>query len=93
MPISRDRRTLENQLTGIERRVLSELVVDAGRVVVHGDILRRVWVQAHAGGAGPVRDVMQDLRRKLGATAENPTCIINEPRPGYRLDRSDEVGC
>ena len=92
MSISRNQRTFENQLTEIEYRVLSDLAVDAGRAVVHGDILRRVWVQAHAGDAGPVGNVVKDLRRKLGATAENPAYLTNGPKVGYWWDRSDQVG-
>ena len=81
------------ELTDIEYRVLAELAANAGRLVVHGDILRRVWGQAHSGGTGPVRNVVKNLRRKLGDGADNPTYIINEPRVGYRLGRPDEVGC
>ena len=93
MSISRNQRTFENQLTEIECRVLSDLAANAGGMVVRGDILRRVWVQANSCGGGPVGNVVKDLRRKLGAIAENRTYIIDEPRVGYRLDRSDEVGC
>ncbi len=78
------------ELTDIEYRVLAELAADAGRVVIHADILRRVWGPAHAGGTGPVRNIVKNLRRKLGDGAENPTYIINEPRVGYRLGQADE---
>ena len=81
------------ELTDIEYRVLAELAANAGRVVAHGDMLQRVWGQAHTGGTGPVRNIVKNLRRKLGDGAENPTYIINEPRVGYRLGQPDEVGC
>ena len=80
------------QLTDIEYRVLAQLAAGAGRVVVHADILRRVWGPAHRGGSGPVRNVVKNLRRKLGDDAENPTYIINEPRVGYRLASNEEFG-
>ena len=80
------------ELTDIEYRVLSELAADAGRVVVHADMLRRVWGPAHPDGTGPVRNIVKNLRRKLGDRAENPAYIINEPRVGYRLGQSDELG-
>lgn len=78
------------ELTDIEYRVLAELAACAGRVVLHGDILRRVWGPSHTGGTGPVRNIVKNLRRKLGDGAENPTYIINEPRVGYRLGQPDE---
>ena len=78
------------ELTDIEYRVLAELAANTGRVVLHGDILQRVWGPSHAGGTGPVRNIVKNLRRKLGDSAENPTYIINEPRVGYRLGQPDE---
>ena len=80
------------ELTDVEYRVLCELAADAGRVVVHADMLRRVWGPVHPSGTGPVRNIVKNLRRKLGDSAENPAYIINEPRVGYRLGQSDEFG-
>ncbi|MCY4418137.1 MAG: response regulator, partial [Chloroflexi bacterium] len=80
-------------LTDIEYRVLAELAANVGRVALHTDILRRVWGPTHAGGTGPVRNIVKNLRRKLGDGAENPTYIFNEPRIGYRLGQPDESGC
>ena len=80
------------ELTDIEYRVLAELAANPGRVVVHSDMLRRVWGPAHPGGTGPIRNVVKNLRRKLGDSAEHPTYIINEPRVGYRLGQPDEFG-
>ena len=73
------------RLTGMEYRVLAELAANAGWVVTHADLLLRVWGPAHAGGSGPVRTIVKNLRGKLGEDAENPTYIFNEPRVGYRL--------
>ena len=73
------------RLTGMEYRVLAELAANAGWVVTHADLLLRVWGPAHAGGSGPVRTIVKNLRDKLGEDAENPTYIFNEPRIGSRL--------
>ena len=73
------------RLTDMEYRMLAELAANAGRVVNHADLLLRVWGPAHAGGSGPVRTIVKNLRGKLGDDAENPTYIFNEPRVGYRL--------
>ena len=73
------------RLTDMEYRVLAELAASPGRVVNHADLLLRVWGPAHAGGSGPVRTIVKNLRGKLGEDAENPTYIFNELRVGYRL--------
>ncbi len=78
------------RLTGMEYRVLAELAANAGWVVTHADLLLRVWGPAHAGGSGPVRTIVKNLRDKLGEDAENPTYIFNEPRVGYRLGEGRE---
>ena len=78
------------RLTDMEYRVLAELAGNAGRVVNHADLLLRVWGPAHAGGSGPVRTIVKNLRDKLGDDAENPTYIFNEPRIGYRLGHPDQ---
>ena len=78
------------RLTGMEYRVLAELAANAGWVVTHADLLLRVWGPAHAGGSGPVRTIVKNLRGKLGEDAENPTYIFNEPRIGYRLGEERE---
>ena len=77
------------RLTDMEYRVLAELAANAGRVVNHADLLLRVWGAAHAGGSGPVRTIVKNLRGKLGDDAENPTYIFNEPRAGYRLGEGE----
>ena len=80
------------RLTGMEYRVLAELAANAGWVVTHADLLLRVWGPAHAGGSGPVRTIVKNLRDKLGEDAENPTYIFNEPRVGYRLGEGEMQG-
>ena len=73
------------RLTGMEYPVLAELAASTRRVVNHSDLLPQVWGPAHAGGSGPVRTIVKNLRGKLWEDAENPAYIFNEPRIGYRL--------
>ncbi len=75
------------RLTDTEYRMLFELSVNAGRVLAHCELLRRVWGPAHSGRTGAVRSVIKNLRRKLGDDADNPAYIFNEPRVGYRMAR------
>ncbi len=77
------------QLTDIEYRTLVELSANAGRVLTHGELLRRVWGPAHSGRTGAVRSVIKNLRRKLGDDAASPAYIFNQPRVGYRMARAE----
>ena len=79
-------------MTDLEYRFLCELSVNAGRVLTHDHLLRRVWGQGHPGHSGPIRTVVKNLRTKLGDTADNPSYIINEPRVGYRMERGETTG-
>ena len=69
-------------LTDLERRLLFELSVNAGRMLDHKYLLQRVWGTGHAGHSGPVRTVIKNLRRKLGDSPDDPTYIFNTPRVG-----------
>ena len=77
------------KLTDIEYRTLLELSVNAGRVLTHAELLRRVWGPAHSGRTGAVRSVIKNLRRKLGDDADHPAYIFNQPRVGYRMGRPE----
>ena len=72
-------------LTPIEYDLLSVLSVNAGRVVTHDQLLRRVWRVRAGGDPQVVRTHLRRLRRKLGDDAENPAFIFTEPRVGYRM--------
>ncbi|MXZ90390.1 MAG: response regulator [Chloroflexi bacterium] len=80
------------RLTDLEYRFLCQLSANAGRVMTHENLLQRVWGPGHPGHSGPVRRVVKNLRRKLGDPADNPAYIFNEPRVGYRMERSKTMG-
>ena len=80
------------QLTDLEYRFLHELSINAGGVLTHDHLLRRVWGPGHPGYSGPVRTVVKNLRSKLGDEADNPSYIFNEPRVGYRMERGETTG-
>ena len=79
-------------LTNIEYRLLSELSVNAGRVLTHDQLLQRVWGPEHSGQPGAVRTFVKNLRRKLGDDADTPTYIFTEPRVGYRMPKGEGQG-
>ena len=74
-------------LTVTEYDLLRELSVNAGRVLTHAYLLRRVWGPQHSGDARLVRAFVKKLRRKLGDAAASPAYIVTEPRVGYRGGR------
>ena len=73
------------QLTFTEYELLSDLSLNAGRVLSHDQLLRRVWGPGYSGDSQPVRTFVKSLRNKLRDDARNPTYIFTEPRVGYRM--------
>ena len=79
------------ELTATEFDLLAELVAEAGRVVSHDRLLRRVWSPGKPGNLRVLRTHMRRLRRKLGEDAASPRYIVTEPRVGYRMPKGDGV--
>ena len=75
------------QLTATEYDLLSELAANAGRVLTHDDLLRRVWRSRNKGDARVVHAFVKRLRRKLGDDAGSPKYIFTELRVGYRMPK------
>ncbi|MDE2810056.1 MAG: response regulator transcription factor [Gemmatimonadota bacterium] len=69
------------ELTTTEYEMLSELSVNAGRVLTHDQLLRRVW-GTYVGDVRVIRTLVRQLRGKLGDDARNPTYIFAERRVG-----------
>lgn len=74
-------------LTATEYAVLSELSTNAGLVLTHDQLLRRVWGEANLGESGLVRTIVKRLRQKLGDDARNPVYIFTQPRVGYSMKK------
>ena len=79
-------------LTPIEHRTLVELAANAGRVVTHEQLLRRVWNLQAGDDVRPMRTAINSIRRKLGDDAANPNFIYTEARVGYRMASSEPAG-
>ena len=80
------------KLTAAEYELLFELSVNAGRVLTHGQLLRRVWGLTNSGDVRMIRTLVKRLRRKLDDDASGPTYIFAEPRVGYRMPKGREPG-
>ena len=72
------------ELRAKEYQLLYELSVNAGRVVTHDQLLRRIW---GAKRPNDLRTHLRRLRSKLGENASNPTYFFAEPRVGYRMPK------
>lgn len=79
--------TLEGEpvhLTPTEYRLLEALATNAGKLLTHSWLLRRVWGPAYDRESHYVRVYVQQLRQKLGDDPGHPRYIITEPGLGYR---------
>ena len=76
-------------LTPTEYDLLTELAAEAGRVVSHDRLLRRVWSPGRPGNMRVLRTHLMRLRRKLGEDGGNPRYIFSEPRVGYWMPEGE----
>ena len=77
------------QLTATEYRLLFELSVNAGRVLTHNQLLRKVWGPKKPGNLGSLRTHLRRLRSKLGEDASNPTYFFAESKVGYWMAKGE----
>ena len=72
-------------LTPLEYKLLAVLVEEAGNVVSHETLLRRVWGQQHENRRQYLKLYIWYLRQKVEADPSNPKLILTERGTGYRL--------
>ena len=75
----------EVHLTPTEYRLLTVRMANAGRVLIHRQLLREVWGPSHAGQSHYLRIYMGHLRQKLEADPAQPQHLLTETAVGYRL--------
>jgi DNA-binding response OmpR family regulator len=73
------------RLTRKEFDVLALLARNAGRLVMHRQLLTTVWGPAHTADTHYLRIAIGHIREKIGENAADPRLIITEPGVGYRL--------
>ncbi len=78
-------------LTATEYKLLFELSVNAGRVLTHSTLLKRIWGFRQSRDSRPLRTIIKNLRRKLHDEAGAPTYIFTDHRVGYRLAKPTAV--
>jgi two-component system KDP operon response regulator KdpE len=72
-------------LTPLEYRLLATLVRNAGRVVAHRTLLRRVWGPQHEDRRHYLKLYIWYLRQKLEPDPSQPRLILTERGVGYYL--------
>ena len=75
----------EIKLSPKEYELLRMLVLNAGKVLTHRQILNEVWGPAHVEDAQYLRVFVRNLRQKLESDPARPALILTEPGVGYRL--------
>ena len=77
----------EISLTPGEYKLLAQLAANAGRVMVHDELLARVWGSAYAGEPELLHTAVRRLRQKLEPDPANPRLILTKRGIGYWLPK------
>jgi two-component system KDP operon response regulator KdpE len=80
-------RDKEQYLTRTEWLLLSQLINNAGRLMLYEDLLTRVWGPEYRDDVHLLRTCMSRIRRRLGDDPTNPKLIRTIPRTGYILEQ------
>lgn len=72
-------------LTPNEYSLLRTFVLNAGKAMTHGHLLRKVWGEAYLEEHHLLRINVSNLRRKIEPDPVRPRYIVTEPGVGYRL--------
>jgi two-component system KDP operon response regulator KdpE len=72
-------------LTPTEYSLLYHLARNAGHVLSHGVLLRRVWGEEYIDEVDYLKVYVRRLRKKLEESPESPRYILTERGVGYRL--------
>ena len=75
----------EVHLSPKEFSLLRFLVMHAGRVVTHHQLLKEVWGPANVDDIQYLRVLMRQVRRKLEPESGSTSFLVTEPGVGYRL--------
>jgi two-component system KDP operon response regulator KdpE len=71
-------------LTPTEYRLLETMATNAGKLLTHGFLLRKVWGPGYGTESNYLRLYVRQLRQKLGDDPARPRWITTEPGLGYR---------
>jgi DNA-binding response OmpR family regulator len=78
-------------LTRIEWLLLSQLINNAGRLMMYEELLTSVWGPEYRDDVQILRTWVSRLRNKLESDPANPGIIRTIPKTGYIIDRPDSM--
>ena len=73
----------EIRLTRIEWLLMSELVQNAGSLMLYSDLLTRIWGPEYKDDVQILRTWMSRLRNKIETDPKNPVLLQTIPKTGY----------
>ena len=73
----------ELELGALEYRLLAELAANAGRILVHDELLHRVWGPEYEGEPELLHTAIRRLRDKLQDDPSAARCIVTKRGVGY----------
>jgi two-component system KDP operon response regulator KdpE len=79
------------RLSPKQYRLLQVLVVNAGKVVTHRQLLKEVWGNAHTDDIQYLRVFVRKLRNRIEADPARPRYLLTELGVGYRLRAPDQL--
>ncbi len=79
----------EVRLSPTEYRLLQNLAVNAGRVIVREELQEKVWGPEYREHYEGLRVYIRRLRQKIEEDPGNPTYVITKPGVGYMLAYPD----
>jgi two-component system, OmpR family, KDP operon response regulator KdpE len=79
------------RLSPKQYRLLQVLVVNAGKVVTHRQLLNEVWGAAHVDDVQYLRVFVRKLRDRLEVDPSRPRYLLTELGVGYRLRTADQL--
>lgn len=82
---------VEIRLSPKQYRLLQLLVLHAGKVVTHHQLLNEIWGPAHTEDVQYLRVFMRKLRNKIEADPTRPRYLLTELGVGYRLRTPDQI--
>ena len=76
---------MEIKLTPTEYEIIKVLAQNAGKVITHKQLLKKVWGNAYDNDNNYIRVYIGQIRRKIEPNPAQPCYIITESGVGYRL--------
>jgi two-component system KDP operon response regulator KdpE len=78
-------------LTRREFEVLAYFARNAGKVIMHRQVLQAVWGGQYGGESDYVWTYIQRIRRKIEADRAHPRYVLTEPGVGYRMPAPEDA--